>query len=188
LNDAQLISRALEGDSMAERQLFDRHVDRVYQLCLRLSGDADLAQDFCQETFVKAFSRLDAFEGRAQFSTWLHRVAVNTSLNGMRRVQRTRAHETVTEEWAELAPAPANSDSALRRCLHRAIDELSEGMRAVFVMHEVEGYSHQEIAEALELEVGTSKARLSRARAQLREILRPLTNEGSQAGAQEGMS
>lgn len=191
MKESQLIARAIAGDTRAERLLYDHHVDRVYGLCFRLSGDGDLAQDFCQETFVRAFLKLPEFEGRSRFSSWLHRIAVNTALNGMRRVQRTRRHEFGHEEYEAVAatavagPAP---DSMLRRCLHRAIDQLGDGMRAVFVMHEVEGFSHAEIAETLDLEVGTSKARLSRARAQLREILRPMMEEGPTAGAQEGTS
>lgn len=191
MDEAKLIARVTGGDARAERQLYDRHVDRVYGLCYRLSGDPDLAQDFCQETFVRAFTRLDEFQGRSKFSTWLHRVAVNTSLNGMRRLARTREHEKAHESYDELpaaAVAKPDSDSLLRRYLHRAIDELGEGMRAVFVMHEVEGYSHLEIAEALDVEVGTSKARLSRARAQLRSILEPVLAHRPQSGAQEGTS
>lgn len=177
LDERELIARARAGEAGAEREIFDLHVDRVHRLCHRLCGDPDLAQDFTQETFVRAFEKLADFEGRAALSSWLHRIAVNTTMNGMRRVQRTRQRERGVEELEPLAAGPQVSDGMLRRLLHRAIDELGETMRVVFVMYELEGYTHREIADVLGVEEGTSKARLSRARAKLRAALAPTATE-----------
>ena len=183
MDERELIGRAVAGEAEAEREIFDLHVERIYRLCHRLCGDADLAEDFTQETFVRAFEALPGFEARAALSTWLHRIAVNTTMNGLRRVRRTRDRERAVEDLEPLAATATAtaSDGVLRRLLHRAIDELSETMRVVFVMYELEGYTHREIADVLGVEEGTSKARLSRARAQLRAAL-------AGASSQEGRS
>jgi RNA polymerase sigma-70 factor (ECF subfamily) len=178
LSDSELIQRVLAGDEVAERALYDAHVDRVYRLAYRLAGnDADLAQDFTQETFVRAFSRLKEFEGRAAFSTWLHSITVSVSLNGLRKVKRTRDREV---ELDDVTPAPFAAREAepdLKKRLNSAIAALPEHYRAVFVMYDMEGYSHEEIGTALNVPVGTSKARLSRAREKLREQLADFAGE-----------
>jgi RNA polymerase sigma-70 factor (ECF subfamily) len=170
LDDRQLIQRAREGDAAAERALFDAHVDRVFRLAYRLSGDQMLAEDFTQNTFLRAYERLSEFRGEASFSTWLHAIAVSVTLNGLRRVRRRRAHETPLEDPDAGVPVPP-ARPGLRSRLVDAIDGLSEARRVVFVMHDIEGFKHHEIADALGVPVGTSKARLSRAREQLRIAL-----------------
>ncbi|HEX6133988.1 MAG TPA: sigma-70 family RNA polymerase sigma factor [Longimicrobiales bacterium] len=178
MSDRELIERVLAGDGRAERALYDAHVDRVFRLCYRLAnGDASRAQDFAQETFVKAFDRLHEFRHEAALSTWLHRIAVTVSLNGMRRVKRWNERETALEDVPQLSVVEARAEPDLKTKLRHAIAALPEHYRVVFVMYDMEGYTHDEIGAALELPTGTSKARLSRARARLRESLAEFAGE-----------
>jgi RNA polymerase sigma-70 factor (ECF subfamily) len=170
LNESRVIARARAGDPDAERALFAAHVDRVYRLAFRMTGDADLAEDMTQETFLRAFAKLEEFRGDAALSTWLHAITTRVVLNGLRKVRRLRHRETDLEQMAE-PPAPADDDPELRRLLHRIIDTLKDELRMVFVMHDVEGYKHTEIAAALAIPVGTSKNRLFRARREIRTEL-----------------
>src|SRR5437764_10184409 len=103
VTESQLIERVVNGDPLAERELYDAHVDRVYRLAFRLAGDDDLARDFTQETFIRAFERLDGFRGEAAFSTWLHSIATSVALNGLRKVKRFRTRESDLEEAHDLA-------------------------------------------------------------------------------------
>lgn len=171
MDERELIAAVRRGDPVAERRLYDAHVDRVYGLAYRMSGDAALAEDFTQESFVRIFERIESFRGEAALSTWVHRVTFSVVLNGLRKRKRRREFEMAVEDTLPFDTGREEGDPALRVRLKNAIDALSEGMRAVFVLHDVEGFKHQEIAEVLQLPVGTSKARLSRARAALREQL-----------------
>ena len=172
MTDAQLVARCIAGDRSAERALYDAHVDRVFRIAYRLAGDPDLAQDFTQETFIRAFSRLSQYRGDASLSTWLHTIATSVSLNGMRSVTRLRGRVTNIDDVPELPASPLRtSPHDLRERLHQSIDALSVKLRPVFVMHDVEGYTHEEIASTLSIPVGTSKARLFDARAKLRAAL-----------------
>jgi RNA polymerase sigma-70 factor (ECF subfamily) len=171
LSDRQLVDRCLTGDALAERALYDAHVDRVYRLMHRMTGDGDLAADFTQETFIRAFSRLEQFRGDASLGTWLHSIAVSIALNGMRKVRRIRGRTEDLEDSPVMAVEPAVGSPDLRTKLFAAIDALSEKLRPVFLMHDVEGYTHDEIAGSLGIPVGTSKARLFDARAKLRLAL-----------------
>jgi RNA polymerase sigma-70 factor, ECF subfamily len=178
LGDSELIQRVLAGDEVAERALYDAHVDRVYRLAYRLAGnDADLAQDFAQETFVRAFSRLKEFQGRSAFSTWLHSITVSVSLNGLRKVKRTRDREVELNDVTPTGFTVRQAEPDLKQRLKTAIAALPDHYRAVFVMYDMEGYSHEEIGSALNVPVGTSKARLSRAREKLREQLADFAGE-----------
>jgi RNA polymerase sigma-70 factor (ECF subfamily) len=172
VTDQQLVARCLAGDRSAERALYDAHVDRVFRLAYRLAGDSDLAQDFTQETFIRAFDRLGQYRGDASLSTWLHTIATSVSLNGMRSVTRMRSRSAPVEELSELPTrGAAVAPHDLRDRLHAAIDALSAKLRPVFVMHDVEGYTHEEIGMTLGIPAGTSKARLFDARAKLRAAL-----------------
>ena len=172
VTDTQLVARCLAGDRSAERALYDAHVDRVYRLAYRLAGDADLAQDFTQETFIRAFGRLSQYRGDASLATWLHTIATSVSLNGMRSVTRLRTRNVSIDDAGDLPASQARtSPHDLRERLHAAIDALSVKLRPVFVMHDVEGYTHDEIGTALGIPAGTSKARLFDARAKLRAAL-----------------
>ena len=170
VDERELIARVRAGDGLAERALYDAHVDRVFRLAYRLAGDDDLARDFTQETFIRAFERLDSFRGEAALSTWLYTIATTVTLNGLRKLKR-RGREIDLEHAAEVAGGARRAEPDLKTRLYAAIDALSEKYRTVFVMHDIEGYTHEEIATALNVEVGTSKAQLSRARAKLREAL-----------------
>jgi len=177
VDETQLIARVRAGDSAAERSLYDAHVDRVYRLAYRLAGDDALAQDFTQETFIRAFDRLDSFRGEAAFSTWLHAITTTVVLNGLRKVKRFRQRETDIEDAHAVGSTRREANPDLKVRLTKAINALPEGYRTVFVMHDVEGYTHEEIGVALGVETGTSKAQLSRARAKLRVALADFAGE-----------
>ena len=177
MDERQLVSRVLAGDAEAERTLYDLHVDRVYRLAYRLAGDDDLARDFTQDTFVRAFDRLGDFRGESSLSTWLHTIALSVSLNGLRKVKRIRGREVEMDEELAGHARHWGAEPDLKVRLQRAIDALPEGYRTVFVMHDVEGYTHEEIAAALGVQPGTSKAQLFRARARLRESLADFAGE-----------
>jgi RNA polymerase sigma-70 factor (ECF subfamily) len=176
VHEAELIARVRAGEPAAERELYDAHVDRVYRLAYRFAGDDDLARDFTQDTFIRAFERLHEFRGEARFSTWLHAIAVSVAMNGLRKVKRLR-REVGLEEGLDVAGTTREAEPDLKQRLAAAIDALPEGYRTVFVMHDVEGYTHEEIGGALGVEVGTSKAQLSRARAKLRGALAEFAGE-----------
>ncbi|HEV8264474.1 MAG TPA: sigma-70 family RNA polymerase sigma factor [Gemmatimonadales bacterium] len=177
MDERDLINRVRAGDGAAERALYDAHVDRVYRLAYRLAGDDALAQDFTQETFIRAFERLGAFRGESALSTWLHAITTSVVLNGLRKVKRFRQREADLDDAHGVSGARREAEPDLKVRLNRAIDALPEGYRTVFVMHDVEGYTHEEIGAALGVETGTSKAQLSRARAKLREALADFAGE-----------
>jgi len=172
-----LIARVLSGDRIAARDLYDAHAPRVYRLAFRLTGDADLAREFTQDTFVRAFSQLSRFRGDAALSTWLHRITVTVVSNAMRKVRRFRERETDLEDVYPHGAEESGVDPVLRDRLHRAIDALPEIYRTTLIMHDIEGYTHTEIAEVLGVAEGTCKSRLSMARAQLRATLADLAPE-----------
>ncbi|MBL8983308.1 MAG: sigma-70 family RNA polymerase sigma factor [Gemmatimonadetes bacterium] len=171
MDERALVARAAAGEPDAQRALYDAHVDRVYRLAYRMAGDDDLARDFTQDAFIRAFGKLGEFRGESAFGTWLHTIAVSVALNGLRKVKRLRTRETGMDEVESLGTTPRRADPDLRERLHAAIDALPTGYRTVFVMHDVEGFTHEEIGRALGIETGTSKAQLFRARARLRERL-----------------
>jgi RNA polymerase sigma-70 factor (ECF subfamily) len=171
LNDLELVERAKGGDQVAFKRLYDANVDRIYRLTYRMAGSDDLARDFTQETFLRAWQRLDQFRGDAAFSTWLHSIAVSVSLNGIRKADRHRKRERSLEDAAHVGRTRTEVEPDVRERLQVAVDALPEMYRTVFLMHDLEGYSHGEIAETLGVAEGTSKARLFRARARLRASL-----------------
>lgn len=177
MDERELIARVRAGDGAAERALYDAHVDRVYRLAYRLAGDDDLAREFTQDAFVRAFERLGSFRGDAKLSTWLHAITTSVVLNGLRKVRRFRQREADLESADGVAGGRRAAEPDLKRRLAEAIDALPHGYRTVFVMHDVEGYTHEEIGTALGVETGTSKAQLSRARARLRESLADFAGE-----------
>jgi RNA polymerase sigma-70 factor (ECF subfamily) len=171
VQERELIGRVLAGDPSAERALYDAHVDRVFRLVYRMAGDLDRAQDYTQETFIRAFSRLAEFRGEAALATWLGSIAISITLNGLRKVRRLRQREVVLDDLDPVSPIDRLAEPDLKARLTQAIEDLPDGYRAVFVMHDVEGYTHEEIASVLGVHPGTSKAQLSRARARLRMAL-----------------
>ena len=171
MDERQLIERVREGDAAAERALYDRHVDMVFRLAYRMSGDEAMAEELTQDSFLRAFDRLDDWRADAPFGAWLRAVAVSVVLNGLRGARRRRDRETLVPDAEVLGRSEPPADVDLRRVLDHAVEALPEDHRLVFVMHEMEGYTHQEIAAALGTREGTAKARLSRARAKLRDLL-----------------
>jgi RNA polymerase sigma-70 factor (ECF subfamily) len=163
------VHRARAGDRAAFQRLYEQHVGRVYALCLRLTGDGDEAEDRTQDAFVRAWQKLGSYRGESAFSTWLHRLTVNVVLTERRASGRRAARETVAAADSPGAePAPR---AGLHVDLERAIAALPPGARAVFVLYDVEGYGHEEIARMTGIAAGTSKAQLHRARRLLREAL-----------------
>jgi RNA polymerase sigma-70 factor, ECF subfamily len=177
VDERDLIARVRAGDGAAERAFYDAHVDRIYRLAYRLAGDDELAREFTQDTFVRAFERLGSFRGEAKLSTWLHAIATSVVLNGLRNVKRWQQRTTELDDAAGLASGPKPAEPDLKTRLAQAIQGLPTGYRTVFVMHDVEGYTHEEIGTSLGIETGTSKAQLSRARAKLRDALAEFAGE-----------
>jgi RNA polymerase sigma-70 factor (ECF subfamily) len=171
VEERELIRRVLAGDPGAERTMYETQVDRVFRLVYRMAGDQDRAQDYTQETFIRAFNRLAEFRGEAALSTWLGSIAISVTLNGLRKVRRSNEREVALDDVMPAAPSTREADPDLKKRMAQAIDALPDGYRAVFVMHDVEGYTHEEIASSLGVHPGTSKAQLFRARARLREAL-----------------
>lgn len=169
--DEVLVRKAQQGDEGAFERLYRWHVNRVYGLCLRLSSDPVTAQELTQDAFVRAWERLDSFRHESAFSSWLYRLTVNVALGDRRSRQRRAAKmaeaQSIGASWSGAeAPSPET-----RLDLETAIALLPDGARQVFVLHDVEGYKHEEIANLIGIAPGTSKAHLHRARKVLREQL-----------------
>lgn len=177
VDQKRLIERILAGEPAAERELYDAHVDRVYRLAYRMTGDEELAKECTQETFIRAFGRLREFRGDSALSTWLHSIGASVVLNALRKVKRRREREVALDAAPEPSTSAPLPEPTLRKRLKQAIDGLSERYRTVFVMHDIEGYTHEEIGTALHVATGTSKAMLFRARAKLREQLADVAKE-----------
>ncbi len=167
-----LVRRAQQGDREAFRALYREHVGRVYALCLRLTADPVQAEQLTQDAFVRAWERLASFRGESAFSSWLYRLTVNVVLMD-RRAARRRARRVVTTDDPAAVERGDGSDvtPGLALDLERAVAALPPGARQVFVLHDIEGYRHDEIARLAGIAAGTSKAQLFRARRLLREML-----------------
>ncbi len=166
--EADEVRRAAAGDAAAFERLYRRHVGRIHAVVRRLLGDGD-ADEMTQDVFVRAWEKLHTFRGDAAFGTWLHRLAVNLTLSRRSQAARLRARfpvfDVLPPRAAHTAPAGLGMD------FEQAIGALPEGARQVFVLHDVEGFKHHEIAERLGVTVGTSKSQLHRARMELRRWL-----------------
>jgi RNA polymerase sigma-70 factor, ECF subfamily len=174
--ESLLIRRAQRSDARAFEALYRRHVDRVYGLCLRMTGNQSEAEDCAQEAFIQAWNQLGRFRGDSAFSTWLHRIAVNAVLGRIRKAKREQDRIQAAQDVTE-APASV-ADTGELRDLANAVDRLPEGARHVFVLSGIYGYSHEEAGEMLGIAVGTSKAQLHRAR---RLLAQQLGQEGYEA-------
>jgi len=170
------IQKAMEGDTRAFESLYRLHVGKIYGLCVRMTGNAAEADDCVQEAFIQAWRKLDKFRRDSAFSTWLHRIAVNTVLGRLRSSKRERERVLVA---AENIPTPITAgDSGELRDLSAAIEQLPTRARHVFVLHAVYGYSHDETGAMLGVAAGTSKAQLHRAK---RLLAQQLTAQGFEA-------
>ena len=168
----RLVARAQAGDAAAFEQLYRLNVGRIFATCRRLCRDESEAEELTQESFVRAYERLSLFRGDSAFSSWLHRLAVNVVLGKWRGQNRYRQRVLPLEDFEGFEPeGPPSGGGAAAIDLERAIAGLPKGARTVFVLYDIEGYQHEEIAEATGLAVGTSKAQLHRARRLLREAL-----------------
>ena len=167
-----LVRRAQEGDATAFEQLYRTNVRRIYALCYRLAGEATLAEELAQDVFVKAWQKLASFRLESAFSSWLYPIAVNVALSERRARRRRTARITSTDDLTPFEkPKRAAAGPETGFDLERALALLPEGARAVFVLHDVEGYRHEEIGRLTGVATGTSKAQLHRARKLLREAL-----------------
>lgn len=176
-NQRALLERARQSDPSALRALYDAHVDRIYRLCYRLTGLEHLARELTQDTFIRAFERLEGFREESAFGTWLHSIATSVCLNELKRRKRERDRTAPLEDATMHAEHAPRSDPVLRARLTEAVNALPEGCRTVFLMHDAEGYTHEDIAAALGVTVGTSKAQLARARGKLRIALAQFAEE-----------
>ena len=174
--ETALIARARGGDTRAFEALYREHVDRVYGLCLRMTGNVSEAEDCTQEAFIQAWNKIAKFRGDSAFGTWMHRIGVNAVLGRMRKSKREQDRLQVVADTAPAAVAAV--DSANLRDLSAAIERLPEGARHVFVLSAVYGYSHEESSDMLGIAVGTSKAQLHRAR---RLLAQQLQEQGYEA-------
>lgn len=180
ISEAEAIERAKQGDAGAFEFLYDLHKRRVYSLCLRMTGNTASAEDLTQEAFLQLFRKIGTFRGESAFSTWLHRMAVNVVLMQLRKknlpvvpIDETADGDeegTIRKELG--APDERLAGSIDRLHLKRAVDELPPGYRTIFVLHDVEGYEHNEIAAMIGCSVGNSKSQLHKARIKLRDLLR----------------
>lgn len=180
LPDSEAIRLAQQGDPAAFEILYRRHSRRVFGVCLRMTGNQSEAEDLTQETFLTIFRKIQSFRGESAFATWVHRVAVNTVLMRLRKKNVAcdsldEPNERDEEEFKaplQLGERDLQLSGTIDRInLERAINQLAPGSRAMFMLHDVEGYRHNEIAEIAGCSVGNSKSQLHKARLRLREIL-----------------
>ena len=170
--DFKLVEKAVKGNNDAFKELFMKNVTRVHSLCLRISADVHTAEDLTQEVFIKAWEKLNTFKFECKFSTWLHSIAVNQFLMSVRSDKRRseKVDELRKESDSENTENPKLQQET-RIDLHTAIDNLPDQARTVLVLHDIEGYKHKEISEMMNIQAGTSKAHLHRARKILRKEL-----------------
>lgn len=170
-SDERLVEAARVGDVGAFEALYRLHVGKVYGLCQRMVSDPALAEDLTQEAFVRAWTKLSSFEGRSAFASWLHRIAVNVVLGHVRQDSRWAGKMTALEDAPARPIAVDATPPSGAIDVEKALDSLPPRARLVFVLHEVQGFRHQEIGHMLDMAPGTSKAHLHRARRLLREAL-----------------
>lgn len=185
-NEGEIIQRATEGDPTAFECLYRSHCKRVYAICLRMVGNTTDAEDLTQEAFLLLFRKLHTFRGESAFSTWLHRLVVNTVLMHLRkRALPVVSMETgpapdgeATSSSVEIAASDLLLEGSIDRInLGRCVAQLPAGSRAIFVLHDIQGYQHREIAEMLGRSEGASKSQLHKARKRLRELLHEIQRE-----------
>lgn len=179
LSEVEAIERAKQGDAEAFERLYHLHKRRVYSLCLRMTANTASAEDFTQEAFLQLFRKIGTFRGESAFSTWLHRMAVNVVLMQLRKkgLPIVPLEDTIETEEESPRKEPGAEDVRLagsidRLQLEQAIGDLPPGYREVFLLHDVQGYEHNEIAEMIGCSIGNSKSQLHKARMKLRELLK----------------
>lgn len=190
MSEAEAIRLAIDGDQNAFERLYELHSRRVYSLCLRLAGNPTDAEDLTQEAFLQLFRKIHTFRGESRFSTWLHRLTLNVVLMKRRRKRHPEVSLDATAETdgpdAKPMIDPGGPDLGLsgvldRVNLEKALKRLPEGYREMFILHDVEGYEHNEIANILGCSVGNSKSQLFKARVRLRQLLREVLRSRARA-------
>lgn len=173
--DLDLVRRCRQGDTAAFEEVYRAHSARLYSLLLRMVGGGQDAEDLLQDVFLQAYRKLDSFRGDSSLGTWLYRLAVNQCLDFLRGRQNrmARATESLDDEGVQepASPAPVIPAAISRVDLERAIARLPEGCRLAFVLHDVEGFAHHEVADLLGISEGTSKSQVHKARLKLRSML-----------------
>jgi len=189
-SDLDLVKRAQQGDADAFASLFHSHKARIYSVCLRMTNNTAEAEDLTQDAFLQVFRKLLTFRGDSALSTWLYRIAVNTVLMHFRKksLRQISLDEPYNQDAKVVRREYGSRDDRLTGCidriaLARAIKELPHGYRTIFLLHEVEGYEHQEIAELLDCSVGNSKSQLHKAKLRIRELLGKAQRESETARA-----
>jgi RNA polymerase sigma-70 factor (ECF subfamily) len=191
MTEAEAIERAQQGDGVCFEALYSMHKRRVFSLCLRMTGNTAEAEDLTQEAFLQLYRKIGTFRGESAFSTWLHRLAVNVVLMHLRKkgLPEVSLQETL-EPTEEDKPKRdfGGEDNVLigsidRVNLERAIESLPPGYRIIFVLHDIEGYEHNEIAEMMGCSIGNSKSQLHKARMKLRDLLK--TNRAERVTARK---
>jgi RNA polymerase sigma-70 factor (ECF subfamily) len=175
VSDLDLARAAAAGDSAAFESIYEQHHKRVYSLCLRMLSNASQAEDLTQEVFLQVFKKIGSFRGDSAFTTWLHRLTVNQVLMHFRKRGVKLEHTSEEGDFTNVVETPLGSTRRIsmvdKLALEKAISELPPGYRTVFVLHDVEGYEHEEIADMLGVSIGTSKSQLHKARMKLRQLL-----------------
>jgi len=186
--EAQAIERAKQGDEAAFEVLYQLHKRRVYSLCLRMVSNPAQAEDLAQEAFLQLFRKISTFRGESAFSTWLHRMTVNVVLMNLRKKGLPLVSLEETIESDEEAPKKELGTEDLKLAgsidrlqLQRAIEKLPPGYKTVFVLHDVEGFEHNEIADMVGCSIGNSKSQLHKARLKLREYLKFMRAEKAES-------
>ena len=186
-NEAEAIERAKQGDARAFQELYEKHKRRVYSLCLRMTANTAEAEDLTQEAFLQLYRKIATFRGESAFSTWLHRLSVNVVLMHLRKKSLPVVSLEETTQGEEDSPKKdfgaedlALAGSIDRLQLQRAVDDLPPGYRTIFVLHDIEGYEHNEIAGIVGCSIGNSKSQLHKARMKLRDLLK--INRAEKAG------
>ncbi len=169
--ERDLLARAASGEVKAFELLYRQHVGKVYAVCLRMIADQRKAEELTQEVFVQAWEKLQSFRGDSLFSTWLHRIAINLTLTAIRSDKRYNARVESTDDIEYFDSVDEQISPEMAIDIEDAIAQLPPGARAIFVLHDIEGYRHEEIAEQLGVVIGTSKAQLHRARTMLRKMI-----------------
>ncbi|MEP6551807.1 MAG: RNA polymerase sigma factor, partial [Gemmatimonadales bacterium] len=170
------LKRAIAGDERAMRRLWSQHAPHIDAVVRRLCGDPELAADISQEVWMQIFRALPSYRGDSQFGTWAHRIAVNRTLNALRKIRRIAKLEVDIEDDSAMTEQDGDR-TFMAESIEQAMTHLSPGARAVFVLHDVEGYTHGEIGEELGITTGGSKSQLFKARAKLRKLLAHLVDE-----------
>ena len=187
-DEAEAIERAKQGDADAFQALYEKHKRRVYSLCLRMTANTAEAEDLTQEAFLQLFRKIATFRGESAFSTWLHRLSVNVVLMHLRKkglpvvsleeTAQSGEEDSPKKDFGAEDLALAGSIDRLQ--LQKAVDDLPRGYRTIFVLHDVEGFEHNEIAEIVGCSIGNSKSQLHKARMKLRDLLK--MNRAGKAG------